>query len=188
MGFSQGNIPDSLQVFVNHTADDTGRISEMNWHIVQLVRAGHNEDAFRYTVKSRFISQKMHFPLGVIASYNLRGMIYRNKGDNARALENYFLGLKLGLADGKNKKLVSNLCHNIARIYDNMGNYPRALEFLFLSLKIKAAQRDKTGMANTLGHIGKIYHRQGDPQAEWYYATSLKIQEEIKNYRESPLR
>lgn len=182
MGFSQGNIPDSLQVSVNHTAGDMGRISEMNWAIVQMVRAGDNENAFRYTVKLRLISQRMRCAMGVIACYNLRGMICRSEGDNRGALENYFTGLKIGLADGKNKKLVSNLCHNIARIYDNMGNYPKALEFLFLSLKIKAFRRDKTGMANTLGHIGRIYRLQGDPQAESYYLASLRLQEEIKNY------
>lgn len=161
--------------------EDTQSVNLKCRLVFDFVSNGNYDSALKYSNSLIATSRKINYRKGQILSYNLLGMISRNKGDGNAALQYYLTALRLAEAEG-NKRLASNLHHNIARVYDNQGNYSKALEHLFLSLKIKELNADQRGIANTLSHIGNIYYAQKDSRALAYFNRSLKIQEEIKNY------
>jgi len=176
---SQTSLYDSLRLLSGR--EDTLSINLRSKLVFDLITQGDYDSALIYSKTLELLSKKINFKKGLVLSYNHTGMAFRNKGNNKKALENYELAIKLGEELG-NKKLVSNVHHNIARVYDNQGNYSKALGHLFVSLKLKESNGDKRGIANTLSHIGNIYFAQNDGRALDYYVKSLKIQQEIKNY------
>ncbi|MBL4655833.1 MAG: tetratricopeptide repeat protein, partial [Bacteroidia bacterium] len=126
------------------------------------------------------------FKKGLSDAYNNIGYIYKDQGEIEKALEYYFLSLKIK-EDIKDKKGMASTYHNIGGIYDDQGETKRSLEYYFLSLKIQEEINDKEGMAYSYNNIGVSYCKQGelDPdnyqKALEYYFFSLKLREEIND-------
>ncbi len=172
---------DSLLGLVKFSKQDTVRVNLLLKLTNQLIKRGSYDIAFKYVSNASALSKKLKYNYGVLSCYNYTGIIYRNKGDNVRALEYYKTALKLSQEQNK-EVLTGVVSHNIARIYINQGNYPRALENLFVALKIKERQGNKKRLANSLGEIGNIYYLQNDRKALAYYFKALELEEDIKNY------
>ncbi len=159
---------------------DTASVNLSNRLTLKNILSGNYPAAFASAETAKEMANKIGYNAGLAVVYNHLGMIYRNRGNNEKALENYLISLKLYEAAGDVKK-IAGLNHNIARIYNNIGDHPTALGYFFKSLRSEEKIGDKTGIANTLGHIGDIYHSLGNDKDLEYYLKSLQIQEEIHN-------
>ena len=112
-------------------------------------------------------------------SFNLIGIIYKNQGDYAKALVNYFSSLKI-LKLIEDKLGTAKSYNNIGNVYNEQGNYPEALKNHLESLKIRELIGDKNGLAASYNNIGNVYNEQGNySQALKYHLKSLKIRTEI---------
>jgi tetratricopeptide (TPR) repeat protein len=111
------------------------------------------------------------------------GIVYKNQGDYAHALEYYFKALKINEEIG-NKDGQTNMLGNIGTVYSDQGNFSKALEYYFKAQKIDEEIGNKRSQAVNLGNIGLVYKDQGNyAKALDYYFKALKINEEIGNKR-----
>ena len=123
--------------------------------------------------------EKFNFLHAKGKALNVFGIIYKNQGDYAKAIDYYTQSLKIREEIGDKKGIASSL-NNIGNIYDDQGDYSNANDYYTQSLKIYEELGDKKGTANSLNNIGIIYKKQRDyAKAIDYYTQSLKIEEEI---------
>ena len=128
-----------------------------------------------------FLNKKKLFKKGLADVYNNIGVIYKKQGEIEKALEYFFLSLKI-YEEIKDKIGMAVSYNNIGAIYDDQGEIEKALEYYFLSLKINEEIKDKHGMAYSYNNIGLIYSGQGEIEKGLeYLLLSLKIEEEIKD-------
>ncbi|MBN4051865.1 tetratricopeptide repeat protein [Cytophagaceae bacterium AH-315-L13] len=147
--------------------------------IVELVEKNLSE---KFVAKS-FLNNDLAkvFKKGLASAYNNIGFIYDNQGDIEKALEYYFLSLKI-FEEIKNKRGMADSYNNIGYIYQSQGDIEKILEYYFLSLKIREEIKDKYGMAESYNNIAGIYREQGEiDKALKYCFMSLKIEEEIRD-------
>ncbi len=103
------------------------------------------------------------------------GVINYYKGNNSKALQNYFVALKIR-KEIEDKNGMSNSYNGIGDIYITQGNYQEALNNYFSSLKICKEMGDKQGIVDTYLRLGGIYLNIANyPQALMYYSEALKI-------------
>ncbi|MBN4081769.1 tetratricopeptide repeat protein, partial [bacterium AH-315-C07] len=92
---------------------------------------------------------------GLTTGYNNIGVSYKNQGEIDKALEYFFLSLKIR-EEIKDKSGMASSYNNIGAIYNNQGEIEKGLEYFFLSLKICEEIKDKIGMALSYNNIGAI--------------------------------
>ena len=135
-----------------------------------------------------FLQSEKKFKRGLAEAYNNIGVIYDNQGKTKKALEYYFLCLKIQEKiqvehpnDIENKTGMAYCYNNIGYLYNNQGQIEKALEYYFLSLKLKEEMKDKKGVANSYNNIGVIYNDQGEiEEALKYFFLCLKLREAIE--------
>lgn len=114
-------------------------------------------------------------------TWNNMGYISSQKGNYAKALEQYEKSLQLreSIRDFKG---ISNTLNSMGLVYRSLGEYDKALEFYQKSLTSQEKAGNKKSLANTLNNIGLLLSDQGDYRASLeYYEKSLAIQREIGN-------
>jgi two-component system sensor histidine kinase UhpB len=178
---AQTHETDSLLRVLPRLANDTNKVKVFNKIAFNLAADGKNKEALFYSLEAERLSRRLNYLFGFANSYNIRGIVSRNKGENETALRYYFITLKVAEVTG-NKSMYARANHNMARIYENLGDYSNAMQCLFVSLKVKESINDKRGMANTLSHLGNIYHIQKDDRALQIYLIALNLERETNNY------
>ncbi|MBN4077675.1 tetratricopeptide repeat protein, partial [bacterium AH-315-C20] len=116
-------------------------------------------------------------------AYNSFGIIYKNQGNYASAIDYYTRSLTIHEEIG-DKRGIAMCLNNIGLILDDQGDHSRALDYHTQSLSIKEEIGDKKGIAASSNNIGLIYYYQGDyANARDYCTYSLNIYEEIGHKR-----
>jgi signal transduction histidine kinase/Tfp pilus assembly protein PilF len=179
--WGQTTVTDSLKRALGNLDNDTNKAILYNKLAFNFAVDGKNNEAIFYATEAERLSRKLHYVNGFANSYNIKGIVSRNKGENEMALRYYFVTVKLAEFTGS-KSMYARANHNMARIYENLGDYSKAMQCLFVSLKVKESIHDKQGMANTLSHLGNIYHIQKDDRALQIYLIALNLERETKNY------
>ncbi|MEO6304160.1 MAG: tetratricopeptide repeat protein, partial [Bacteroidia bacterium] len=123
--------------------------------------------------------QELDDKKGMANSYNNIGTIYKDLGDNNKALEIFSISLKL-FEETKNKKGISAAYNNIGNTYFNQQNYSKALENFEAALKIKEKIGDKNGMAISYTNIGNTLLKQNNiTEAKKMQLLALEFSSEI---------
>ncbi|OFX46497.1 MAG: hypothetical protein A2046_15505 [Bacteroidetes bacterium GWA2_30_7] len=119
------------------------------------------------------------------------GIIHKEQGNYAQAIEYYQKALKIG--EGFNgssdiatvtigKKLMSKCYSYIGIVHFLQGSYDNAIEYFIKSLKIEEELNNKSGMTYCYNFIGQVYYKIGSYyKAIEYYQISLKISEELND-------
>ncbi|MHA2298569.1 MAG: tetratricopeptide repeat protein [Candidatus Hodarchaeales archaeon] len=92
--------------------------------------------------------------------YNVKGIIYRRKGDLDTALHYYMRSLALRESIGNPQHIAASLS-NIGNIYLYKGDLDTALDYHQRSLTLKETIGNLQGIAMSLNNIGTIYHAKG---------------------------
>lgn len=110
------------------------------------------------------------------------GIIYSEKSDYYKALENYQKALKIYRETGQTAN-ESKALNNIGIVYKSQQNYPKALQFFKGALKLQR-RNGESAVAVTLMNIGNIYFETGDyPNALAQYGEAQKKFDQIDNKR-----
>lgn len=149
--------------------------------LLNYIQLYNFELAISYFDSSQQVAKKIQYDKTLIVTYNTLGNIYRKMGDQAKAMENYNVGLKLAFKI--NDKLNQSLnLGNMGLSYAAIANYPQALHCYNQALKIDEEQGNRTGVMRHLANIGNIYRDQGNHAKALQYALkSLKIAEVTGN-------
>lgn len=172
---------------------DTIEIKTLNALAREYFDTNEQDKAMNYANKALDLAQKTATSSAVeivkfaksemSMTYNITGLVYYQRSDYPKALENYIKSLKTS-QEIKFKKGMANSYNNIGNIYRVQSDYSKALEYHFKSLKIREEIKDKRGTSICYNNIGGLYYNQFDyPKALEYYFKSLKIKEELKDKR-----
>ncbi|CAL2080518.1 tetratricopeptide repeat protein [Tenacibaculum sp. 190524A05c] len=110
------------------------------------------------------------------------GVIYKRKGDYAKAME-YYLKSKQYYKELEDSSNVANLMHNIAMIYRSQKEYKKAIKNFKNVIGIKRKLGDKVGEGIAYNMLGVVYRKNKQlDSAEISYnrAKTLFIQEKSK--------
>ena len=133
---------------------DISKALEYNFKSIKIYEDLVTKKKLRENLEEKtFLESQKMLKKGLAVSYNNSGLIYDEQGEIEKALEYYFLSLKIE-EEIKNKKGMATSYNNIGSIYYNQGETDRALKYYFLCLKIKEEIKDKLGMAMSYRNIG----------------------------------
>ena len=106
---------------------------------------------------------------------NSLGTVYKDLGDNKKAIEYYQQSLKIARAIGDRKR-EGYAFNGLGLAYRRLGDYKQAIQYHQQHLKIARAIGNREGEANSLGNLGSAYGSLGDyKQAIQYHQQSLQI-------------
>ncbi|PCH67891.1 MAG: hypothetical protein COC01_04800 [Bacteroidetes bacterium] len=112
-------------------------------------------------------------------SLSIIGIIYRNIGDNVKALDFLFQALKLKKDIEDNTGIITSL-NSIGAVYLSQLNYDLAIEYFKKSLALSEKLEDREGIAVCLNNLGIVYETIGQfDKAIDYKHKSLLIEREI---------
>ena len=92
---------------------------------------------------------------------NNSGIIYKQRGNYARAIDCYMESIRIREEISEQKRMAKTL-NNVGTIYQLQGDFNKALEFYGKSLAIKVKEDDDPGIASTTLNIGNIYLKKAD--------------------------
>ncbi|MFO7979013.1 MAG: tetratricopeptide repeat protein, partial [Bacteroidales bacterium] len=158
-GTLYGNT-DSLRIKVQLARDDTTRIRLLTM-IGDYYESNTPDSALFYYQQGLEVasaSQITHIKVAEQQGLLLRyiGIIYRNKGEYATALDYYQKALDLFL-DHDLKSGISAVYNNFGVVYRNLGNYSRAIEYYHKALAIFEETGNTRGVAFCHNNIGIIH-------------------------------
>ncbi|CAF3436925.1 unnamed protein product [Rotaria sp. Silwood1] len=113
-------------------------------------------------------------------SYNNIGNVYKNMGENFKALSSYERALEIQtIALPPNHPDLAHSYNNIGTVHQNMDEYPKALSFYERALEIQTIglSPNHPDLANSYNNIGNVYKNMGEnSKALSFYERALKIQ------------
>jgi tetratricopeptide (TPR) repeat protein len=119
--------------------------------------------------------------LGIANSYNIKGIIWINLGENDKAVASLDSAVNWQKRIGNKLGLASSL-GNMAVLYHQLGNYKRALECNYECLEIYEKLNNRLGIAQTLSNIASIDFMQKEfEKAGQGYKQVFEIYREINN-------
>ncbi|MGK9475510.1 tetratricopeptide repeat protein [Melioribacter sp. OK-6-Me] len=165
---SISTLPDSLRVMV---------LTDICWK----ERTSNPQLAIEAGEEAIQIAEKINNKSLHARALNLLGVVYRNKGNYARAIDYYKKALILA-EQVKDSVQIGYSYNNIGGIYRIQGNNPLALEYVLKGLKIFEQLDDKRGMAFCNINIGLVYKNQKNyEKALEYLNKTIELREEIKD-------
>lgn len=134
------------------------------------------DSAMLHADSSEWLSIQLNDTFGLAASYGLRGLIHRIKGEHEKALNYLNQCADLMGVLGKNKQLY-NIYANIGEVHLSRSNYERALHHLQQAIEIeKKVHPNGPGFPVALNNIGVLYEKQQlYAKALPYYQQSLNV-------------
>jgi len=106
------------------------------------------------------------------------GNVYLAQSDFPKALEIYFMSLKIS-EEFNDKKGITTCSGNIGIVYASQKDYSKALDYFLMALKTAEETGDNAKISNNLINIGNIY------TAKREYAEALKYFFRVQNIKES---
>ncbi len=169
---------DSLIVELSHSKADTNKVKLLN-EICFDYSAINPTEGISYGTQSLELAKTLDYKVGLIHAHNRIGINYRGTANYPKALEHYFLGLRLA-EEINSKNLIAIITGNIGTIYWNLSDYKDALEYYSKALAINQELGIKKSEAANLNNIGEVYRFQSQySKALEYYAMALKINEDL---------
>lgn len=176
---------DSLNA-VLQTAQGDQKVKTLN----ELFRYYINSDpvkAISYTREALILAIEIDDRKGIAASYNNRGVAYRNQGALDQALENYLLALKI-YDNLENKEGIATTKNNIGNIYSLKKDYGQAMKYFEESHALFTEVGDQEKVIRSMNNLGNLHSDlQLYEQALKYYSQSYQLAEKSGNIFSDPL-
>ena len=152
--------------------DDTNPVvwNRLGFVLIRLGRLDESESAYEKVLSLAGDDEALK-----AVAFGNRGIIYRIRGDLARAEEYYLKALEIYKALGRREGMADQY-GNLGNIYLIRGDLVKAEAYHLKSLEIEKALGRMEGMADQYGSLGNIYKDRRDlAKAEKYYLESLLI-------------
>ncbi len=150
-------------------ATDTAKIEilkELCWEY----RFSRPADAWRYGLQALTLAKELEIPDEEIIILNYMGVIQRNVGDHATALEYFFNARRLAEEQKNNTQLAYSF-NNIGDIYNQEYNSQLAVEYELKALKIFEELGDSGGVSYACHQIARAYVNLDDFEMAIVYDT-----------------
>jgi len=152
--FSQIKKVDSVLNIISQTKQDTIRFN-LYFSLLSNNTASNQENVFSDSCLA--IALRVNLSKFIVKAYSQKGTFFFNKGENKKALVNYFKAYDIAKKEN-NKNFMSKCCNNIANCYDVMGIYDKSLSYYFQSLKLKQELNLQNKIYITKLNIATVYY------------------------------
>ncbi len=178
LAFAQSSGLDSLKLFLD-TATGENKASILNDICFQF-RFSDPTSAMKYGNYGLEYATKNHYKT-VVYLHNNVGILFMDKGQYEKALENFIKADKIAEELGDKKGMAMSLV-NIGAVYQFQNLYEKALINYNSSLMLFREIGENRHVADVLTSFGGLYYELKDNEkALEYFLQSLKLMEELKN-------
>ncbi len=187
--FSQQSTIDSLKTVLKIAKNDSTRCRILS-NLIEIeyddkIWPIYNEQLYNLSKKNIEFLNPNNAPKTYFIYYansiNNKGYLAQEYGDVGKALEFYFLSLKL-LEQIKDKNMMSVVLNNIAYIYMQQGDFNKSLSLISKSMKLQIEMKDTSGIAFSLNNLGNIYEKKNEiTKALGLFQKALKLHKRINN-------
>ncbi len=181
--FSQNAEIDSLEnLLAKHQKTDTIKIDLLN-DIAFKVRFYNLDKTLQYAIRADSLAEFVDYKKGKAKSLKIQGVYYRNKEDDAKALNCYQRSIKI--SQEINDQITMAACYNnIGNIYKSQGNYPLALDNYQKTLSLFEKTGNKYYVAVIQLNIAGLLEFMGKKDEKLpYYLKAADYFNEIQDYR-----
>ena len=155
------------------------QIDDYNLEISNLIDNGEYALALKKTDTLELFSKAINYKKGIAESYNLKGVINRDKSNLKVALEFYLQALSL-FEELKIPKRIAGMQNNIGLIYAEIKEYRTALAYYFKAEKILNNKKDGQNLAVCYNNIATCYQNLKQfSSAQTYLNKSLELRNAI---------
>ena len=168
IGFAQSKYTDSLNIELAKARDDTSRVLILT-EIAYFHRYQNLDTAMVYARQAISLAQKIKFLRGQSIAYQVKGLIFRYKGEYSLALENMYKSLQISEENNFiNEKALCIL--RIGAVFNELGQHVKAINFYHKSIQIIGPK--KLVRVNVLNWIQLTvaYEKLNQLDSAWYYA------------------
>ncbi len=171
---------DSLENILQTAAQDTNRVKTLN-SLVWQYRSSNLEKGIEYALQAQNLAEKLQYPYGLSESYSMGGIVYRNKGDYAHAMEMFFKALHIAEKHGFRKQIAySN--NNIGDVFKSQGDTQKAAEYTQKAIVLFKEIKDLRGLAYGYIRMGEIAESSKEfEKALSYYTQCFDIRQKLKD-------
>ncbi len=175
----QGTSVDGLLKLIERP-DDSSKVVALKL-LCWEYRNTDTASALKYGYQAIEIAKKLELDYELADIYNRVGVVRRNQGNYAHALDNYFKGIEISKQNNY-QKLLAFAYNNVADIYNRLEIYDKALEFGKYSLKLSLNLNDEYTLSYVYNILGGIYRNKKDLDSSLlYFNHSLNLRKKI-NY------
>lgn len=175
----QGTSVDGLLKLIERP-DDSSKVVALKL-LCWEYRNTDTASALKYGYQAIEIAKKLELDYELADIYNRVGVVRRNQGNYAHALDNYFKGIEISKRNNY-QKLLAFAYNNVADIYNRLEIYDKALEFGKYSLKLSLNLNDEYTLSYVYNILGGIYRNKKDLDSSLlYFNHSLNLRKKI-NY------
>lgn len=175
----QGTSVDGLLKLIERP-DDSSKVVALKL-LCWEYRNTDTASALKYGYQAIEVAKKLDLNYELADIYNRVGVVRRNQGNYAHALDNYFKGIEISKQNNY-QKLLAFAYNNVADIYNRLEIYDKALEFGKYSLKLSLNLNDEYTLSYVYNILGGIYRNKKDLDSSLlYFKHSLNLRKKI-NY------
>ena len=176
--FAQDQV-DSLRILLE-SAGDTARI-EILRELCWATRYSNPPEALKYGLEALSLLKEINIPKKEAEISNFAGIIQRNVGDHANALEYFNDAQRIALNYGLRTEL-AYAYNNIGDIYNREGKYSTAIDYELKALDLFVLLDDSSGISYVCHQLSLTHANLGNYEvALGYDMRSMRIREQMGN-------
>ena len=176
--FSQ--VPDSLKTKYAKANHDTVRISVLI-EMANSVLGSNPPEAITYCLRSKELSEKIHYNNGLATSLGWLAFLYGQTGKLDLEMDYYKKSITLFKEIGDENSIATTY-FNMASAYGDQGDIPKGLEYNHLALASFEKMGDKKGIALVFNNLAGFYMDQEENEkAKEYLLKALEIRLKLNN-------
>jgi serine phosphatase RsbU (regulator of sigma subunit) len=143
-----------------------------------LNRKGDYKEAEGYVDKALKEYRLLNELRGIANCYSMYGVLQKNQGNYAAAIENHLTALQYAKQSGQ-KKVIAGVYGNIGNVYVLIGDLKKGIENLLESQKLFEDEKQTVSIGINLANLASLYMKIMEfDVAISYYEKSMKIKEE----------
>lgn len=190
IGYSQTAVIDSLKQLIKNGSVDTSKVNHLNRLSGIYWAKGSYDNAKSYADSALYIAKKLDYQKGIISAYNNMGTVHYYQGNFDKALNSYFVALKMcehlsqnsGTLKTTYDKEIANLYNNIGMVYQVLNKNKAALIHYQKSVEIREKIGNKNDISDSYSNIGIVYSQMENfEESDRRFKKSLALKIELKN-------
>jgi len=147
---------DSLLKVLSLSKEDTNKVLTLI-STGQHVENNSLEDAKKYYVQAKLLSEKLKYTLGLLKFYsNYTSLLNMQSRFDSSLLLNQ-KGLQLAIDFGKEERYIVSMQQNLSVSYSYLSDYENALKYLLPSINYSQKTNNEAMLSTTYDNIGIIY-------------------------------
>ena len=164
---AQNQKTDSLFRQLATVRQDTSKVLILA-NLCSSYRLNNMDSSLLYGYKALDLANEIHFIRGKAIANGALGLVLREKGDLALALEFMLKALNISKENNLNAEVANNI-RRIGLVYIDLQDYPKALRYIQQALKMNETIGDKRKEVSESMDLGYIYEKMNQLDSALYF-------------------